>query len=224
MNADKPKAGKRRTVIRRAMRLLGIALTFAAVAPGCYNPFLPPLGPPHGGAEITPARMIDQLMSAYENRRIDLFEDLFLTAEFRFYVSPNFNDQYQGKVYSNPMEDIDSQYHEIYYESTVRSYYYWVFSYERQSHEHLFERATSIYFDQRLQVETVLYSILPSGDTTMAEVVTNGGRLSIYSRASSAAPLEYYEVDIQKQVFYLKRDDAGSWRIFKWFDLGTALN
>ena len=224
MNANKPQAGKRRKIICRAVRPKSIMLSCAAMALACYNPFLPPLGPPHGGAAITPVRMIDRLMSAYENRRIDLFEDLFFTSEFRFYVSPNFNDQYQGKVYTNPMEDIDSQYHEIYYESTVRSYYYWVFSYERQSHEHHFERATSIYFDQRLQVETERYSISPSGDTTMAEVVTNGGRLSIYSRISPAAPLEYYEVDIQKQVFYLKRDDGGSWKIFKWFDLGSALN
>jgi hypothetical protein len=198
------------------------AVMLSALA-GCYNPFFPPVGAPlKGVSAATPQIVITRLMNAYESRRIDLFEDLFNTADFRFYVSPNFNADYQGKVYANPMEQIDSNYHEIYYLNSTQSFYYWTYAYEKQSHSNLFDRSTWISFDQPLTIQTLLYSISSGGDTTMAEVVTSGGKLSIYSRRSPADPLELFEVDIQKQVFYLKKDESGSWKIFKWFDLSNA--
>jgi len=194
---------------------------------GCRNPFFPPTSiPVVKKTVVTPATVINELMTAYENRRLDLYADLFLTSEFRFYVSPSFSAEYSGKVYANPMEAIDSAYRYIYFNTGTRGYFYWVYDFEQRSTEKLFMRSTEISFLQGMRVETIGYTTgAELTDTIQVEIVVReGASFKVIAQASDGAGYEEFTIDIGRQVFYLKKDEKGLWKIYKWFDLGANGN
>jgi hypothetical protein len=160
-----------------------LLMAAAALIGDCRNPFFPHLGTPHSGSPLraTPMGVITQLINSYEQRRIDLFEDLFpVSNTFRFYVSPSFVSLYQseGKYYVNPPEPRDTL---LQYIGAFPYYYYWTQDVEVQSDKRLFTQAQSIEFTLNPNVNPgdFRYIINGNGDTTNVEVLMTDGRIAM---------------------------------------------
>jgi hypothetical protein len=183
----------------------GILFALAVCLMACDNPFFPPTGNLSSGYRQTPAGVIKQLFTAYENRNISLFRDLFpSTKDFRFYVSPSFVQLYQQKAYANPPDTIGGI-----------PYYYWKFDDEIRSHEKMFRSATQISFSPRPTVNTI------AQDSLTAEVhISSGGVMNITANGGEIN----VDVDMGEQKFLLIKDpsDPNLWVISRWFDLGVA--
>lgn len=187
------------------------------------NPYFPDTGLPVTGSSQSqlnePAGVIDQLLTAYENQSTDLFQELFPDDNsFRFYVSPMLVES--GTSVGIVPERIDSTYEYI----PEGTYYYWTYDSEKRSHERLFDQAVSITVAVRpvYEEEDFVYHLSAGGDTVGVEVLMVGGELIV--RVSIDATTNYdYPVAIERQVFYLTREDSGDpWVIRKWFDFGTS--
>jgi hypothetical protein len=132
----------------KARRRMCAAAVVLCCVTGCRIPFFPHIGKPDDipSLRATPGGVITQLINSYEQRRLDLFEDLLPSSgTFRFYVSPSFVPEYQssGKSYVNPAETRDTL---LYYIGAFPYYYYWTQDVEVQSHRRLFAQAMSIRF------------------------------------------------------------------------------
>jgi hypothetical protein len=192
------------------------ALVLAVVCSCQQIPFFPrivrPIEPP--SPKATPEGVIDQLITSYQNQRIDLFRDLFpADNSFRFYVSPRFVEEYGG---TTSRETIGAEFTHV----PPDDYFYWNYDSEYRSHRNLFDNAQRIEFtiDPTVHPDDFVYHVNGDGDTVGVEVLMLNGKFTV-----EAEPLEEaYEIDIQRQVFYLIRDGSGNWVILKWFDFGTA--
>jgi hypothetical protein len=199
-----------------ALSLLGVTL----VGSCDLYPFFPATGEPlsEPSHALSPTEVIDQLLTAYQTARIDLYEELFPSDHsFRFYVSPAMSVGTQPYIASELIDLGDS--------SWVRrgTYHYWSYDAELRSTQNLFERATWIYIDMRPLYDPGDFRYhIEGSDTVGVEVRMVGGEIGM-SIPHPDYPWVSMEtgVDIQSQVFYLRRF-AGEWKIAKWFDLGTA--
>jgi hypothetical protein len=195
----------------------------------CDNIFFPNTGTPLPGGTLrsTPQGVVQQLILAYTNQRIDLYSDLFSPAkDFRFYVSQSFASEYNnGKPDSKPLENIDTMYQYI-VQQGLSSCNYWTYSDEIQIHTKLFSQMSQITFTSQPNIYQIRYMRNSSGDTTNIEVVMTDGVIDMYSLVyyeGSDRFSDHYTINIEKQVFYLERDPADNrlWVIQKWFDLST---
>jgi hypothetical protein len=188
----------------------------------CRNPFFPLTGLPDSAPELraTPDGVIDQLVKSYEQRRIDLFEELLpASGTFRFYVSPTFWNAYQSeaKYYVNPPEPRDTL---LQYIGAFSYYYYWTQDVERQSHKRLFAQALSIRFTNcTVNPGDFRYTIDAQGDTTNVEVLMTDGNIAMTFDMGGGTTQDE-TVWIDKQVFFLERDADNLWVIRKWYDFG----
>jgi hypothetical protein len=177
----------------------------------------------------TPRGVMQQLITAYQNKKIDLYRDLFSTAQdFRFYVTPLFQSEYLLQSYAKPCEPIDTAYPYIHDLGALYfCLYYWTYSEEMRAHERLFQDAGSITFTVGdIQVE---YLPNEAGDTARAQVVMDGGTIDIFSKEyydnNNDLNVDMSQIVIGRQVFYLKKDpdDPTLWVIDRWFDLGNTM-
>jgi hypothetical protein len=193
----------------------------------CNNPFFPKTGQPlkMDTGRQTPGGVIQQLYRAYETRQINLFMDLFSpTKDFRFYVSPSFETEYDLKYGSSNIENIDSGLSYAY--ARVQRASYWTYDEEIQIHNNMFSLAMTIEFTERPQPvdsNSIRYFTGPNG-TEYAEVVVRNGILQITAPTPYDRVVDDFKVDIGVQVYYLEKDpqNPSLWVIAKWFDLGTA--
>jgi len=196
----------------------------------CNNIFFPDTGSPLSGTlRNTPQGVVQQLILAYKNQRIDLYTDLFSsTKDFRFYVSPSFASEYNnGKPDSKPLEVIDTMYQYV-VQHGISSCNYWTYTEEIQIHTNLFSKSSQITFATQPVINQIRYMTNSNGDTTNVEIVIQDGEIDILSEIYYDAEYNRYAdeyiIYIDTQVFYLERDpdDNSLWVIQKWFDLGTA--
>jgi hypothetical protein len=209
---------------------MGHMVTTAAVVSAallfvfCRNPFFPLIGRPDSGPalRVTPQGVITQLINSYEQRRIDLFKDLFPSSgEFRFYVSPSFVSTYlsEGKYYVNPPEPRDTL---LQYIGAFSYYYYWTQEVEEQSHLTLFKQAQSIRFTMNPNVNPgdFRYIVDTGGETTNVEVLMTDGKIAM-TFDMGGGETEDDTVWVDKQVFFLERAADKMWVIKKWYDFGS---
>ncbi|MBN1130862.1 MAG: hypothetical protein JXA71_17875 [Chitinispirillaceae bacterium] len=197
-------------------------LIAALLVTACQIPFFPRVGTPDPLPPLrsTPSGVINQLIKAYEQKRIDLFEDLFPREKtFRFYVSPSFKAIYQTRPYGTiEPEPRDTLLH---YTTESSTYYYWGHDQELQSHKRLFSRAESIVFKVKPIVSPgkFRYLVNDSGDTTNVELLMENGEITI--KVTISGYTDEYPIWIDKQVFFLERDSKNLWVIRKWYDFGN---
>jgi hypothetical protein len=213
----------RKGTIRSPARQSRLILLFAGLlAVSCRNPFFPPVGVPDISPPLrsTPGGVINQLIKAYEQKRIDLFEDLLPKEKtFRFYVSPRFETYYKirpyGTIEPEPRDTL------LLYTTESSTYYYWGHDQELQSHTKLFNRAESITFKVKPSVSPgkFRYFVNDSGDTTNVELLMEDGEITIMVNISGFT--DEYPIRIDKQVFFLERDAKNLWVVRKWYDFGS---
>ncbi len=202
----------------------------------CENPFFVSTGEPvrAGGFRSTPQGVIRQLATAYEHKRLDLFTDLFIESQFRFYTAPGSADSILSvranvKIDTSLGEEIN-HYPEIHRNTHQDRFHYWGYDKERQGHQNLFAQADRISFFPSLEARHVTYitdTIYTDSsrteytkiDTISAEVVAERAQLQISAPSKNVV----ITFDIGKQVFYMIEDpsDPSLWAIVKWFDLGS---
>jgi hypothetical protein len=200
---------------------LGLSVLACALVAGCeLYPFFPATGEPlsRPSHALSPAEVIDQLLTAYQTARIDLYEEIFPSDHsFRFYVSPAMSVGTQSYIASELVDLGDS--------SWVRrgTYHYWSYDAELRSTQNLFERATIITIDMRPVYDPGDFRYhIQGSDTVGVEVRMVGGEIGMSIPVPDSPWITMLTgVDIQSQVFYLRRYQ-GEWKIAKWFDLGTA--
>lgn len=210
--------------IRHFFRWPAFIAAAAAAGMFCFDPFFPPTGTP---GKVTPLRatpegVIQQLINSYEQLRIDLFEDLLpVSKTFQFYISPSFKDAYSTKSYVNPAEPRDTQ---LLYIGEDAKYYYWSQETEVRSHKNLFGKAVSIVFKVKPDFNpgAFHYIIDSTGnqkDTTNVEMEVTNGEINIIADLGGVIT-ELPPVAIERQVFFLERDEQHLWVIRKWYDFG----
>lgn len=198
---------------------------------GCENPFLIKVGKPNkeSGDRTTPEKVIKQLRTAYENRSIDLFEELLYSKEeFRFYIEQNEKivDSLQ-KINPNQREKVTIQY-ELSEDFIADEFFYVYLTYNEEInvHKNLFRQADYVlfrsftaynveYFDITDTVinDTVYYDTLSAvAYTDETEITINSSKLAdIYGEKEHA-------FKVGKQVFFMKKDSEGLWKIIYWFE------
>ncbi len=192
------------------------ALLFLTVV-SCDLLFFPPSGEPRSGPKLrtTPQGVIDQLMRAYTEKRIDLFEDLLArNSSFRFYVSPSFAVEYSTRSNVTYEPEI-LQYHFV----DGLNYYYWGHAEEVARHRNLFAHADRIEFPEPIIYDNLVYTVTSEHDTTNVEVLVTTGELRVH-----LPDQRIFSIDIERQVFFLERDDDDLWVIRDWFDLDLTPN
>jgi hypothetical protein len=213
-------AARRRLLLRGWTCAVGVLFCLAV----CRNPFFPFTGKPDDAPLLrsTPSGVITQLINSYEQRRLDLFDDLLPSSgTFRFYVSPNFVATYQssGKNYVNPAEPRDTLLQHI---GAFPYYYYWTQNVELQSHRRLFAQALSIRFalDPTVNPGDFRYIVNGNNDTTNVELLMLDGKI-VLEFDMGGGDSEVDTILVDKQVFFLERDADNLWVIRKWYDFGT---
>jgi len=211
--------------IRDNWILLAWTAALGCLQAGCeWYPFFPQTGLPiqENSRRKTPEGLINQLHEAYEQQRIDLFEDLLPTDKtFRFYVSRRFledPDRPNGILIS---ERIDSGFAYI----VPSEYYYWQHDNELQSHRNLFTNARSVRFSiEPLASPGDFRYHVDGGDTVGVEVLMVGGEIAVetWEVIDNITYILETLIEIDRQVFYLVRDANRDWVIKKWFDLGSS--
>ncbi|MBD3391277.1 MAG: hypothetical protein GF418_04405 [Chitinivibrionales bacterium] len=209
-------------------RLFLVCGVLALLAVSCGSPFFPDTGPPQEERELreTPEGTVRQLQRAYENRRIDLFEELLYSEQdFRFYIpdDPTVLDSLQ-KISKDRRDQIDLNSDYI----QEGNYVYLTYSEEIEIHEHLFQQARQIEFSEPLSVINVEYLrslgssdlVSDSTDAELAMVRTEAASIRIAADLiKTTYGQEAHEFPVGKQVFYLKKDEERLWRILLWFEL-----
>lgn len=190
----------------------------------CENPFFPTTGKPDKSfsARSTPEGLLDQLINAYEQKRLDLYKEL-LSDSFQFFVAPSFissneaMSSYQAKYKFEPQgPDTMLSY------TTETKYYYWRKEQEITSHKNLFSddggKMKEIGFSPRPFVSKLRYITNSDGDTVNAEMLITDGELQI-----KISTKEFF-IPMVKQVFLLERDKKSNelWVIRKWYDLSNV--
>lgn len=189
--------------------LLIITLVFLS----CSEFFFPKTGIPDNSSarRSTLDGVVVQLIEAYESQRIDLIDDL-LADTFQFYVAPSF-DEYYARDYTSEPPDSTMQYIK---EFNKTYYNYWKRKDELERTKKLFEHTIFSLFIKLPEISSFRYVVTNSGDTTFAELQLDGGEL--YFRTDGQGD---QIVDVNNQIFLLKRDSEGLWIIRKWYDLSS---
>ena len=185
----------------------------------CRNPFVPPTGVPVAidttEPRATPQGLVNQLIDAYENRQIDLYEDLFpADGSFKFFVAPSFTDDYKNRpdALNEPGDSL------LQFVSQSERYYYWTQKKEIESCTRLFTQAASIEFIRKPYIESVRKFV--AGNDSAAELKVGGGELTI-GQYVNVTTVMLYTVYITDQIFLLGKDANGLWVIRKWYDFST---
>jgi hypothetical protein len=195
------------------IRRLSITLLVTFVFLNCNEFFFPKTGIPDNASarRSTPYGVVDQLIEAYESRRIDLIEDL-LADTFQFYVAPSF-DEYYTLDYNSEPQDSTMQYLKLF----NKPYYnYWKRKDELDRTRKLFEHTINSLFIPRPQPSGLRFEVSISGDTTFAELQLDNGLLYLETDGQGVQL-----ADVNNQIFLLKRDSDGLWVIRKWYDLSS---
>jgi len=192
----------------------------------CDTILLPSTGFPEEGPNprSTPKGVIEHLVRAYEDKRIDLFTELLpKNGTYRFFISPDYSDAYAA---AHSTDAIIAQIEEAQY-AYVRQgrYYYWGHESELAKHRRLFSMADEITFTEPPEVNErdFRYRIDENNDTTQVEVRTTAGwELCIGFKDT----LYCTQKEGQTQVFLLEREadrKTGDrlWVIKDWFDLNS---
>lgn len=170
----------------------------------------------------TPQGTVEQLIRAYEDRRIDLFTDLLPENKtFRFFVSPDYSAAYVASRGTDAMiERVDSQYNYV----KAGSYYYWGHEPEVAKHRNLFNMAEDIEFSEEpiIDPKDFRYTVDDQGETTHVEVKMTSGELCVGVFDSTYCT----DKEGQMQVFLLERENdrfsnEKLWVIRDWFDLNS---
>lgn len=199
-------------------RNVNILIVLLLLVSACRNPFLPPTGVPidnTGPLRATPQGVITQLVDAYENRQIDLYQDLFPTdGSFKFYVAPAFVEKYKER-YTEPSEPGDSL---MQFVSQSDRYYYWTQEVEVANTKRLFSGALSIEFSSKPSIQN-LRRFVADGDS-LAEMNVGGGilKIGVYLDINT---IKIYSVYIDDQIFLLAKNEKGLWVIRKWYDFSA---
>jgi hypothetical protein len=208
----------------RMVRRLAVLLSVAVCLAGCEDGlFFPDTGEPlvAGPGRDTPTAVMDQLVSAYQNKSIGLFRDLFVTdGSFRFYISPRLVETGTTRV-TVTREEIDTVFQLV----PAGTYFYWTLDDEIQSHTGMFAAKNNVTFNQLPLYDTFgfRWHVSAGGDTVGVEVPMEGGEIQIdVPQEGSTLVTDNYYITIESQLFYMVRDDAGKWVIQKWFDFGTT--
>ena len=160
--------------------------------------------------------MITQLVDAYENRQLELYQDLFPTdGSFKFYISPAFVDSYKTR-YKELSEPGDSL---LQFVSQAGRYYYWTQKVEVANTKRLFSGALSIEFVTKPTVEN-LRKFVVNGDS-LAEMKVAHGILEI-GKYFDISTILIYPVYVREQVFLLAKDEKDLWVIRKWYDFSIV--
>lgn len=215
--------------IRSLYRKSGGMRRFAWLLPcllliSCDLLLFPQTGLPEKALSLraTPQGTIEQLIRAYEDRRIDLFTDLLPDNKtFRFFVSPDYSAAYVASRGPDAMiERVDSQYQYV----KAGSYYYWGHETEIAKHRNLFSMAEDIEFTEQpiIDPKDFRYTIDEQGETTHVEVKMTSGELCI----GLSHEIFCTDKEGQMQVFLLEREndrfsDEKLWVIREWFDLNS---
>jgi hypothetical protein len=211
------------TGIRTALKFLCIIILVV----NCKNPFFPRTGLPNDSSRSTPENVIRQLKKAYENRRIDLFEDLLYSIEdFRFYIEQtialdslkNINrDQSEKIVIDKDLNEDFIAYDEL--------YVYLTYSEEMNIHRNLFREAEQITFSS-FEPYTVEYfpTQIIKGDSVVSDTLeavayTDETEITISSlKLAEIYGEKTHLFPVGKQVFFMKKDPDGLWKIIYWFE------
>jgi hypothetical protein len=177
---------------------------------GCGDLFFPKTGLPTvtTSRRSTPQGVINQLVEAYETQRIELIEEI-LADSFQFYVAPSFESFYSLE-YNAESPDTSLQY------IVSKPYFYWKRKDELYRTKKIFEHTVSAQFLDAPHIFRIRYEISKDNDTNGVELQLDGGTLYLATSGQ-----EYQLVDINNQVFLLRRDKEGLWVIRKWYDLST---
>ncbi|MCL1945792.1 MAG: hypothetical protein FWF51_01380 [Chitinivibrionia bacterium] len=194
--------------------LIFILISAAISAISCsFNPFFPEtsLPPP---IKSSPARTVQLLKAAYEQRDIYAFEKLIYDrAEYSSYtqVSHDYEGltklQFQLKV---PIDDIFMQNRFL---PSNQDYYELKWGEEQKIHEKMFSQADEIVFLSPFSAGETIYETSGT-DTISAFVKTNQSQIRIKYKG------EEFIIDITGQIFAMKKDDD-VWKIWKWIELNN---
>jgi hypothetical protein len=179
----------------------------------CSELFFPKTGIPENSSlrRSTYEGVISQLIEAYEAQRIELIEDL-LADSFQFYVAPSF-DSYYSLEYDRETRDTTMQY----LNDINKQYYnYWKRKDELYRTRKIFEHTQSSIFAQRPSISRYRYDVSINGDTLAIELELSGGILLLETDYEG---IKY--VDVNNQIFLLRKDSEGLWVIRKWYDLSS---
>jgi hypothetical protein len=190
------------------LNFLFVVLVFIS----CSELFFPKTGVPDSSSlrRSTAEGVKNQLIEAYESQRIELIEDL-LADSFQFYVAPSF-DSYYSLDYERETRDTSMQY----INKDKQYYNYWKKKDELYRTRKIFEHSKSSVFAQRPSISRYRYELSIEGDTTAIEFILSEGILIL---ETDYGDLKY--VDVNNQVFLLRKDSEGLWAIRKWYDLSS---
>jgi hypothetical protein len=176
----------------------------------CGELFFPKTGVPieSSSRRSTPDDIINQLIEGYETHRIELIEDL-LADSFQFYVAPSF-DSYYSLDYNSESPDTTMQY------INNKTYNYWRKKDELYRTKKIFEHTLVSEFVPRPYISRLRYIMDNNGDTSAAELQLSSGVLYLETDGQGIK-----WVDVDNQIFLLKKDKEGLWVIRKWYDLSS---
>jgi hypothetical protein len=175
----------------------------------CGELFFPKTGTPtllSSSRRSTPEGVIGQLIEAYETRRIELIEEI-LADSFQFYIASTFDDYLE---YNSESPDTSL----LYIES--RAYHYWKRKDELYRTKKIFEHTISSGFYEQPYISNQHVMLSAKGDTIGVELKVINGALYLETDTYGLQC-----VDVNNQVFLLRRDSEGLWVIRKWYDLST---
>jgi len=180
---------------------------------------------------LSPRDVIEkQLKKAYELKNIDMFTGLLYSEnEFRFYLEHD-PDYLTGLKHININQSEKVKLDNL-VEFTVAddsTYVYLTYNQEKDIHTKMFFEADQIVFVS-FNINNVSYytSLNNSGtyDTTEAIVYTDEAEFDMSADI-------FYQVfgnrkqrlQINKQVFFLKKNNEGLWKIRLWFEIGRKIS
>ncbi|MBN1982801.1 MAG: hypothetical protein JW795_14805 [Chitinivibrionales bacterium] len=185
---------------------------------GCQNPFFPMIDVPTSNPPNlqTPEGVIAELVRAYENKRLSLFQKLIYdNAAFKFYIQAN-----PSKLLN--LNHINKSHIEYLTHSFVvnDNYLYLDYGQEYRIHENLFNSKNKLTFTDPLTIESISYPTLQQfPDTVDAIVRTDKASLTIISDVLVEYKDRTAEFNLSRQIFHLKKDSQGNWRIYQWYEV-----
>jgi hypothetical protein len=201
--------------MRTILIFILISATVSAISCS-FNPFFPEtsLPPP---IKSSPARTVQLLKAAYEQRDIYAFEKLIYDrAEYSSYtqVSHDYADLTQFQLFLDKVS-IDDIFMPNKFLPSNRDIYYYELKWgkESQIHEKMFSQADEIVFLSPFSAGETIYE-RSGADTISAFVKTNQSQIRIKYNG------EEFIIDITGQIFAMKKDDD-VWKIWKWIELNN---
>ena len=183
--------------------------------------FIPPTGlHEYKNNRTTPQKVIEQLIRSYRLKRLDMFEDLLPRdiGVFRFYVSPPYSTIISNLPNVTYEPEIDFHYVQ------GKNFYYWGHQDEVSRHRMLFRNAETIKISEEQPILNYKYTIDPlNAETTHVEILWTSSEHIDITLPRTVSRVNY-RVQIERQVFFLKRDHEGLWVIQYWFDLSNTPN